>query len=134
LWRRLWLLCGGLLARQHIAVRLHFGEVNRRGLGLILLDAYDAHDGAARAKLRARALANLDGLRHALAVQKCAEARIGVHQQVAPILKTNLGVAARDHGPLRLVKDDLTLGGVASDLDDGALVYALGLLLPVTLF
>ena len=99
-------------------MRLHLGEIDRRGRQADrLLDARDAHDRAARAELRARAALTSRRLCDALAVKESAEARIGIDEQVAPVLQAKLGVLARDHRPFGLIKDDLALRRVASDFD-----------------
>jgi hypothetical protein len=81
------------LLPEHVAARLHLGKINlRRRRGLLY--ARDEHDGAARAELRACPGLNFRWLRDAPPVQESAKARIGVHEQAAPVLKPELCVAA----------------------------------------
>jgi hypothetical protein len=76
--------------------------------------------------LHARTGNHFGRLHDATPVQESAEAGIGVYEQAAPVLETKLGVLARDHGPFRLVENDVTLCRIASDLDGSVLISALG--------
>jgi hypothetical protein len=122
------------LLPEHVAARLHLGKINlRRKRGLLY--ARDEHDGAARAELRACPGLNFRRLRDAPPVQESAEARIGVHEQAPPVLKPKLRVTARDHRPLRLIKDDVAFGWVASYFNCRVFKGAFGALrLPIALF
>jgi hypothetical protein len=98
------------------------------------LNMCDEHDRAARAELHTRARLNLRRFRDTSAIEESAEARIGIDEQAAPVTQPELGVAARNHRPLRLIEDDLTLSRVTPDFDRRSIKHPFGTLLPVALF
>ena len=104
------------------------------GLRLLHLYARDEHDRPARSKLHAYSGPHLNRLHDSLAVDVSAVGGVGINEQAETILRAKLCVAARDHGPLRLVKDQMTLRRVAPDLHHHLLKRAFGFLLTITLF
>jgi hypothetical protein len=132
-----WVAWSGQVVRpcaSNIAARLHLRETGWRRRRRSHINARDDHQRPTRAELHTRARLNLDGFANASAIYKSAEARIGINEQAAPVLETKLGVAARDHRPLRLIENDMTLRRIAPDLDGRMLVSVLRLRLSGALF